>query len=79
MKKMNKEMTSRETSFVVREIDGGGDVAWAQCHRPLKDISELSHISRIVPSLELLVNRWRDPNNVLAILQRETLHNVLDQ
>ena len=30
MKKMNKEMTSRETSFVVREIDGGGDVAWAQ-------------------------------------------------
>ena len=31
MKKMNKEMTSRETSFVVREIDGGGDVAWAQC------------------------------------------------
>ena len=30
MKKMNKEMNSRETSFVVREIDGGGDVAWAQ-------------------------------------------------
>ena len=30
MKKMNEEMASRETSFVVREIDGGGDVAWAQ-------------------------------------------------
>ena len=30
MEKMNQEMTSRETSFVVREIDGGGDVAWAQ-------------------------------------------------
>ena len=30
MKKMNKEMTSRGTSFIVREIDGGGDVAWAQ-------------------------------------------------
>ena len=30
MEEMNQEMTSRETSFVVREIDGGGDVAWAQ-------------------------------------------------
>ncbi len=30
MEKMNEEMASRETSFVVREIDGGGDVAWAQ-------------------------------------------------
>ena len=30
MKKMNKEMTSRETSFVAKEIDGGGEVAWAQ-------------------------------------------------
>ena len=30
MKKMKKEMTSRGTSFIVREIDGGGDVAWAQ-------------------------------------------------
>ena len=30
MKKMNAEMGARQTSFVVREIDGGGDVAWAQ-------------------------------------------------
>ena len=30
MKKMNAEMGDRQTSFVVREIDGGGDVAWAQ-------------------------------------------------
>ena len=30
MKKMNKEMTSRETSFIAKEIDGGGEVAWAQ-------------------------------------------------
>ena len=30
MEKMNEEMTSRKTSFVVREIDGDGDVAWAQ-------------------------------------------------
>jgi len=30
MKKMNAEMCDRQTSFVVREIDGGGDVAWAQ-------------------------------------------------
>ena len=30
MEKMNQEMASRETSFVVREIDGGGEVAWAQ-------------------------------------------------
>ena len=30
MKKMNKEMDSRKTSFVAREIDGGGEVAWAQ-------------------------------------------------
>ena len=29
MKKMNAEMGARQTSFVVREIDGGGDVAWA--------------------------------------------------
>jgi steroid delta-isomerase len=27
MKKMNAEMGARQTSFVVREIDGGGDVA----------------------------------------------------
>ena len=26
----NAEMGARQTSFVVREIDGGGDVAWAQ-------------------------------------------------
>ena len=30
MKKMNAEMGALQTSFVVREIDGGGDVAWAQ-------------------------------------------------
>ncbi len=30
MNKMNKEMTSRETSFIAKEIDGGGEVAWAQ-------------------------------------------------
>ena len=30
MKKMNQEMASRKTSFVLREVDGGGDVAWAQ-------------------------------------------------
>ncbi|MBT5052745.1 MAG: nuclear transport factor 2 family protein [Gammaproteobacteria bacterium] len=30
MKKMNAEMGAQQTSFVVREIDGGGDVAWAQ-------------------------------------------------
>ena len=30
MKKMNAEMGARQTSFVVREIDGGGDVALAQ-------------------------------------------------
>ena len=30
MKKMNAEMGARQTSVVVREIDGGGDVAWAQ-------------------------------------------------
>ena len=30
MEKMNEEMATRETHFVVREIDGGGDVAWAQ-------------------------------------------------
>ena len=30
MKKMNAEMGARQTSFVVREIDGGGDVAWPQ-------------------------------------------------
>ena len=30
MKKMNAEMGARQTSFVVCEIDGGGDVAWAQ-------------------------------------------------
>ena len=30
MKKMNKEMTSRETSFIAKEIDGDGEVAWAQ-------------------------------------------------
>ena len=30
MKKMNEEMGSRETSFVVREIAGDGEVAWAQ-------------------------------------------------
>ena len=30
MKKMNKEMASRETSFIAREIDGGGEIAWAQ-------------------------------------------------
>ena len=30
MKKMNKEMASRETSFIAKEIDGGGEVAWAQ-------------------------------------------------
>ena len=40
MEKMNEEMASRETSFVVREIDGGGDVAWAQwtAHTPNGDI-----------------------------------------
>ena len=30
MKTMKAEMGARQTSFVVREIDGGGDVAWAQ-------------------------------------------------
>ena len=30
MKKMNEEMGSRDTSFVVREIAGDGEVAWAQ-------------------------------------------------
>ena len=30
MKKMNAERGARQSSFVVREIDGGGDVAWAQ-------------------------------------------------
>ena len=30
MQKMNEEMQTRETDFVVREIDGGGEVAWAQ-------------------------------------------------
>ena len=30
MARMNEEMGDRETDFIVREIDGGGDVAWAQ-------------------------------------------------
>lgn len=30
MARMNQEMASRETHFIVRDIDGGGDVAWAQ-------------------------------------------------
>ena len=30
MGKMNEEMTSRKTNFIVREIDGDGGVAWAQ-------------------------------------------------
>lgn len=30
MQKMNEEMKSRDTDFFVREIAGGGDVAWAQ-------------------------------------------------
>ena len=30
MAKMNVEMRSRETHFTVREIAGGGEVAWAQ-------------------------------------------------
>ncbi len=30
MAKMNEEMGSRETHFVVRDLDGGGEVAWAQ-------------------------------------------------
>ena len=30
MNKMNVEMRARKTQFIVREIDGGGDVAWAQ-------------------------------------------------
>ncbi len=36
MAKMNEEMGARETRFVVREIAGGGDVAWAQwtAHTP---------------------------------------------
>ena len=35
MKKMNKEMTSRETSFIAKEIDGG-EVAWAQWMQKLQ-------------------------------------------
>ena len=30
MNQMNVEMRARKTQFIVREIDGGGDVAWAQ-------------------------------------------------
>tara|TARA_B100001248_G_scaffold53721_1_gene35308 strand:+ start:695 stop:1054 length:360 start_codon:yes stop_codon:yes gene_type:complete len=30
MKKMNKEMSSRNITFRAIRIDGGGDVAWAQ-------------------------------------------------
>ncbi|MBT4160205.1 MAG: nuclear transport factor 2 family protein [Gammaproteobacteria bacterium] len=30
MAKMNDEMKAREMHFVVREIDGAGEVAWAQ-------------------------------------------------
>lgn len=30
MARMNEEMQSRETDFVVQEIDGDGEVAWAQ-------------------------------------------------
>lgn len=30
MAKMVEEMGDRKTSFVVQEIDGGGEVAWAQ-------------------------------------------------
>jgi steroid delta-isomerase len=30
MEKMNEEMKSRNIDFVTTEIDGGGDVAWAQ-------------------------------------------------
>lgn len=30
MSKMNEEMKSQETDFIVREIEGGGDIAWAQ-------------------------------------------------
>lgn len=30
MAKMNEEMKDRETDFIAREIDGGGEVAWAQ-------------------------------------------------
>ncbi|MFT7219694.1 MAG: steroid delta-isomerase [Candidatus Azotimanducaceae bacterium] len=30
MQKMNEEMKNRETDFIVREIAGDGDVAWAQ-------------------------------------------------
>ena len=46
MKKMNKEMASRETSFIAREIDGGGEVAWAQwiAKTPNGDVEGLSLI-----------------------------------
>lgn len=30
MAKMNEEMKTRDTAFLVREIDGGAEVAWAQ-------------------------------------------------
>ena len=30
MAKMNEEMGEREIDFVAKEIDGGGEVAWAQ-------------------------------------------------
>lgn len=30
MAKMNEEMKTQNTAFVVREIEGDGDVAWAQ-------------------------------------------------
>ena len=30
MKKMNEEMRSRGMTFIARDIDGGGNVAWAQ-------------------------------------------------
>ena len=30
MKKMNKEMRARNMTFIAREIDGDGEVAWAQ-------------------------------------------------
>ena len=44
MKKMNKEMRSRDMTFIARDIDGGGNVAWAQwlAKTPIGDIEGLS-------------------------------------